>query len=92
VNLEKYKQLQTDGKSAIGVCIAAREDFFDQIKEIKLIREVFGLDLIQAKEVTVQASSYKSLDRFQETVILPMVKDFVRLLEIEERLGRKLEP
>jgi hypothetical protein len=83
LDVGKYEKLKTEGKTAAQIHAAALADGVGQIEQIRLLRRLFGLDLLQAKEITVQAEGYESLNDFEEKVILPSVLQLIELDEIE---------
>jgi hypothetical protein len=71
----KYEALCGRGWDAVRVFRAMQGDGVSAIDSIKIIRELFGLSLTEAKEVMLQADGWEgTLDDYQEQVILPVVE------------------
>lgn len=67
--MEKYQEMVVAGSSAEAVYRAAAADGLGQIELIRLIRMLFDLDLIGAKEVVVRAKgTAPSLDALQARI------------------------
>jgi hypothetical protein len=82
-----YITLRNQGASTQAVYQAARANGLDFIASLRMLRHVFGLSLVKAKEVTVQADyGVASLSEYQERFI-PMVEAVAR--EDEEEEGRE---
>jgi ribosomal protein L7/L12 len=58
----KYKSLKAAGYDAVTVYKVAEQDGFNQIPLIRMTREVFGLNLEEAKDISVRADLGISLD------------------------------
>ena len=58
----RYTALRQAGASPVDVWRQATNDGVDAVKRIRLVRELFGLTLIEAKAVSVKATSGRSLD------------------------------
>jgi len=66
----KYRELRDQGWSAQDVYRSAQADGFDAIALIRLVRGVFGLSLVEAKEVKVLAEGLApSLAVYQEQLV-----------------------
>jgi hypothetical protein len=84
----KYHGMVAAGADAKQVYLAAKADGLGQIQLIKLIRELFGLSLVEAKEVIVVADGLaSSLSEYQERFI-PALQALEVLVEKEERDGQ----
>ena len=69
----KYVLMTKLGSSAEQVYLEAARDTFDMITRIRLIRAVFSLSLVDAKEVWVKAEGLAdSLEGHQEKFIKPI--------------------
>lgn len=81
----KYQILAKLGTSARAIYLTARADGLNAIEAIKLIREIFGLSLVEAKEVAVTADGrFSSLSDYQASLI-PALKKALYVLEQEEQ-------
>jgi hypothetical protein len=84
----KYRGMVDSGATAKQVYLAAKADGLGQIELIKLIRWLFGLSLVEAKEVTVVADGLaSSLSEYQERLI-PVFQALEVLVVKEERDGQ----
>jgi hypothetical protein len=69
----KYESMKAAGASAVDVYRKAVADGVDSITSIRLLRKVYGLSLVEAKDVTIRASgAAKSLDEFQAGLVEPL--------------------
>ena len=69
-NFAKYKNMRDDGASPEEVYSAAQADKLNPIESIRMLRRVFGLALVEAKEVTVIAKGLaQSLSEYQAAFI-----------------------
>lgn len=59
----KYEKMRDEGASPKEVYLAAKADNYNPIELIKLLRRVFDLSLIQAKEITVVSEGLDTLAR-----------------------------
>ena len=65
-NFSKYAQMRNAGANARAVYLAAKADGIDGVRCIRLLREVFHLSLVDAKEVTIVADNMDSyLNEYQ---------------------------
>lgn len=55
--LEKYEVMRDHGATASEVYLAARAEGMDEITSIRMLRSVFALSLLQAKDATLRATS-----------------------------------
>ncbi|MDX1951094.1 MAG: hypothetical protein SFY81_02855 [Verrucomicrobiota bacterium] len=81
---EKYKELKVAGKTPAEVFQIARKDGVDEIKMIRLLRQVFNLSLTEAKEVIVNGKTGGSLSAHQQSLAKPVEQ---ALDHKEERSG-----
>ena len=66
----KYEQMRDDGAGPGDVYLAAKHDGVAAVALIRLLRSVFDLSLVQAKEVTVIANEQAvSLSAHQEALL-----------------------
>jgi ribosomal protein L7/L12 len=78
----KYDEMVHSGADAGQVYLAAKADGLGWIESIRLIRELFGISLVEAKEVSVVADGLaSSLSEYQERFI----PDLEALIEEEQR-------
>lgn len=68
----KYRQMRESGATAAVVYTAAKHQGMDTVMRYRLLREVFDLDLAQAKEVMIVADGGASLEAHQENLIEPL--------------------
>ena len=65
-NFSQYQRMRNDGSSAQDVYLTARANGCDWPTCLRLLRSVFDLDFIQAKEITVVANQLgTSLSEYQ---------------------------
>lgn len=53
----KYKEMKVLGKSAAEVYATARADGLNQLVSIYVLREVYGLSLVEAKKVSFEVDT-----------------------------------
>ncbi|AFY91853.1 hypothetical protein [Chamaesiphon minutus] len=71
----RYIRFRDDGLSPQDVWNYARSDGLKFADSIRMIRLVFDLTLVEAKEVTIQAESLgTSLEEYQGRVLLPAIE------------------
>ncbi len=56
----KYAEMRSQGASARNVYLAAQADGLDAIQTIRMLRQVFGLSLVEAKQVTGAADVWSA--------------------------------
>ena len=61
----KYVQMRDAGASPVQVCKAVDADGLPGVMQIRIIRELFGLSLIDAKATMIEAQTGKSLEEYQ---------------------------
>jgi ribosomal protein L7/L12 len=67
--LKKYSQMKTDGSTPFVVYVEADKDGVGAVEGIKLIRDLFGLSFVEAKEVMLIATgAATSLDQHMRRV------------------------
>lgn len=82
---EHYKKLARLDASPEEVFLAAKANGIGFIERLKLLRAVFGLSLVEAKEAWIRAEGLAStLSDYQEKFILPALMNTLQLLEQEE--------
>ena len=80
---KKYDCERRSGSSAREVYLSAARDGLDPVTLIRMLREIFALDLAAAKEVAVTASGdFKSLREYQES-LLPHIERELDTLDEE---------
>jgi hypothetical protein len=52
MSFDQYQQMRTQGATARDVYVRAKADGVDEITAIRLLREVFGISLVDAKRAT----------------------------------------
>jgi len=77
----KYLKLRDQGFVPSVVAKIARDDGIMPIKRWRMLRYVFGLSLIQAKEATVISNGWESLDAYQEQ----LAEELEKALDAVER-------
>ena len=78
---EKYKLMRVQGAAVFDTYRAAAGDDLDQITSIRMLREVFGLSLGEAKEVSFLGDTGASLEAKEGK----LVDEFTKILD--EELG-----
>lgn len=73
-HFEKYLHLRRAGSSPAQVYLQAVADGLKEIACFRLLREVFGLTLVEAKRVIVEASGASSSLEARQEQILPGLK------------------
>ena len=72
-DFSKYEQMRAAGATAEQVYLAAERSGADFPCCLRLLRKVFGLSLVEAKEVSIVASGYaSSLAEYQEGFVEPL--------------------
>jgi len=84
-DLSKYELIKSSGSAPLSVCIAAKNDGHDAVSHIRILRAVFGLTLEEAKRVSVEADTGRTLDSQQRSLI----DDVVRVLDEDFGSDRK---
>lgn len=82
---EKYESRRAQGATALDAYRSAASDGVDQIACIKMLREVFGLSLDEAKKVSFFGDTGESLEAQQGK----LVDEFAQILD---ELGRRSLP
>ncbi len=73
-DFSKYEAMRDQGSGPRDVYLAAKADGHDPITLLRLLRRVFSLSLVQAKEVKVTAEGWaSSLEEHQERLV-PVVE------------------
>lgn len=83
-NLDKYTALRDARATPEAVYRQLEADEADPITRIRIIRQVFGLTLVEAKEIMVRAQGHESLDTYQSQFI-PALKNLMleRILVVQ---------
>ncbi|MEJ1934526.1 hypothetical protein WDZ92_30380 [Nostoc sp. NIES-2111] len=69
-----FAGMKEQGDDALACVRAAKEAGLDTPAQVRMLRAVFGLSLAEAKEIIVKGEGWRSLDEFQEAVVLPGLK------------------
>jgi hypothetical protein len=64
-DFSKYQVLRNDGKSALEVGATAKMDGLDQKAMIRMLRQVFGLSISEAKAASFEVHTGRSLHDYQ---------------------------
>lgn len=64
----KYQLMQEHGASPKRLLARARDDGLTDVECIRLIRQLFGLSLIEAKAILVEVESGSTLEEHQESL------------------------
>lgn len=79
-----YRQMKERGESPAACWLASREAGLKVFAGIRMLREVFGLTLTEAKEVAIVAEGrFASLDEYQGDVLLPALEAALKEIENE---------
>jgi hypothetical protein len=79
-DLSEYERMRDEGATPQEVYLSARNQGVDQITGIRILRSIFNLDLLGAKEITIQARGWaNSLDEYQEKLFQSI--DFEKLMD-----------
>ncbi len=77
----EYQEMKENGIEARVVYLLGKKNGLDTIALIRMLRVVYGLTLVQAKEVSITADGrFKSLSEYQET-LLPALEEALKVLE-----------
>jgi hypothetical protein len=72
-DFSQYERMRDAGVEPVQVYRCAKADGLDEVTLIRLLRRVYHLSLVQAKEVSVIADDLaQSLTEFQERLIGPL--------------------
>jgi len=81
-DFSKYEALRDTGLSPVEVSRRAAADGLGGLEIARVLKNVFHLTLLEAKEVWVKAEGIaESLNEYQERVILPAVQEAFQDLE-----------
>src|SRR5690349_676168 len=81
----KYQKMAKLGSSAKDVYLTARADGLNLIEALRCLREIFGLSLVDAKEISVTADGrYISLNDYQASLI-PAIEKALYVVEQEDK-------
>ncbi len=84
-DFSKYEKMRDRGLDASKIYLETRIDGKDPIMLIRMLRRVFTLSLVEAKEVKVKAEGLaNSLEEYQERFIPALESAFNEINEIEE--------
>jgi methylphosphotriester-DNA--protein-cysteine methyltransferase len=84
-DLSKYQLLKSNGRDPLSVYLVAKEDGHDPFARIRILRAIFGLTLKEAKSISFQADTGKTLESQERA----LVDGFVRVLDEELGPDRK---
>jgi hypothetical protein len=85
-DFSKYEKMRAAGATAEQVYLAAAKSGADFLYCIRLLRKLFGLSLVQAKEVIIVADGYApSLSEYQERFLQPLEEYFAQRERAEEK-------
>jgi hypothetical protein len=74
----EYQEMKENGIEAGVAFLFGKKNGVDDIALIRMLRQVYGLTLIQAKEVSVTADgTFVSLNEYQEK-LLPALEEILR--------------
>jgi hypothetical protein len=65
-NFASYDRMRAHGLDPVQVYRQAEQDGLDKATRIRMIRCVFAMDFVSAKDVMVKAAGYKGIDDYQE--------------------------
>lgn len=81
----KYEAMKAAGSSSHEIYRTGRADGLDSIASIRMLRTLFGFDLMRAKEVALQADGIvESLDAYQESLI-PAIEAALQDMEKDDK-------
>lgn len=75
----KYESLKSDGVDALGAYLAAKNDGVDQIKNIRMLRTVYGLTLEEAKKISFKGDTGEEYEEQEGQLI----EDLTKILDDE---------
>jgi hypothetical protein len=87
----KYERMRDAGLGAIGVTSAAILDGLDFVENLRMLRSVFGFDLVQVKEAYSQARFGESLAEHQEGLIPAVEEALVKMNKDQLQSREKLD-
>ena len=87
----KYERMRDAGLSAIDVTSAAILDGLDFVENLRMLRSVFGFDLVQVKEAYTQAQVGESLAEHQEWLIPAIEEALVEMNKDQLQSRQKLD-
>jgi hypothetical protein len=74
-SFDAFHEMKRRGENAASCCRAAQDAGLGFLMQIRMLREVFGLSLVQAKEKIVVADGrWASLEDYQES-LLPTLEE-----------------
>ena len=74
VNVDHYRECARSGGTAGEILAAALRDGIGEIHALRLVRELFSLDLVSAKELLVRAQAGVTLSEHQASLIPALEK------------------
>ena len=79
----KYELLRDQGVPEHAVYLHARDDGVGFLESWRMLKDVFGVDLHRAKEISLQADGVANSLKEHEASWLPAIEEFVRQIENE---------
>ena len=77
-DFSKYESMRDSGASPEQVFLATRADKLDLPICFAALRSVFGLSMVEAKEVYFEADgSVGELEAFHQNIILPSIQQYI---------------
>jgi hypothetical protein len=67
-DFSKYEAMKKSGASPQEVYCVALKDGVDSITMFRLIRSVFSMDFVEAKEAILKAEGWASLKQYQDAI------------------------
>jgi hypothetical protein len=77
---ETFHELKRRGRSPIECAIAAKDAGLDFVPRIRMLREVYDLSLVDAKEAIVVSEGWSSLHEYQGSLIPALESAFSELV------------
>ena len=79
---ETFHEMKRRGRSPVECAMAAKDAGLDFIPRIRMLREVYGLSLVDAKEAIVVSEGWSSLHEYQGSLV-PALESAFKALESE---------
>lgn len=76
-DLRQYHEMRDKGATPLDVCMAAKRDGFQMSRRIKMLINVFGLSLVEAKDIFFQSEGSSLLENQEK--LYEELKDHVEL-------------
>lgn len=81
-DFETFREMQREGAGPTECAVVAKNAGLDLIPRIRMLREVFGLSLVDAKEAVVISEGWSSLHEYQAGLV-PALEAAFKVLESE---------